>query len=289
MKKNCNMMLFTAVFILFSLTSAMADDPVTWPVFSYPPVFIIEQGKTPSGVGIDVINLIKSKLPEYEHKIKEVPISRVFRSLQDGYHYCAYGVLKTPEREAYMYYSLPCRITTPCFVVVRKEDVEKFGGGKKISLRELLENNNLKLLIKKDVIYNKEINSVIDGYAGQKHVYVLPSDELGKKEVQLLAAKRIDYTISVVSTAYEAKQMGLIDKISFLPFEDTYNHYDVGYIACPKNEWGRQMTDKINKILKEEIPKPQFFDLFKPLVTENMIPELRNQYEKLIMNSEPAK
>lgn len=282
-------MLFTAVFVLFSLTSARAEEPVIWPVFSYPPLFIMEAGKEPSGVGINVINLIKSKLPEYEHKIKELPISRVFHGLQEGYPYCVYGVLKTPEREAYMHYSLPCRITTPCFVVVRKEDVEKFGGGKKISLRELLENRKLKLLIKKDVIYNKEINSVIDEYATQKHVYLLPSDELGKKEVEMLVAKRIDYTVSVTSTAYEAKRMGVLDEISFLPFEDAYNHYDVGYIACPENEWGMHMIDKINNILKEEISKPQFFDLFKPFVTENMIPELKSQYEKLIMNPEPAR
>lgn len=283
------MTLVTVVFLLFSLKSAIAEEPVIWPVFSYPPLFIIEPGKAPSGAGVSVINLIKSKLPEYEHKIKELPISRVFRGLQDGYHYCAYGVLKTPEREAYMYYSLPCRITTPCFVVVRNTDAAKFGSEKKLSLRELLENKELKLLIKKDVIYNKEINSVIDEYAGQKHIYILPSNELGRKEVEMLVAKRIDYTISVASTAYEAKQMGVLDDISFLPFEDTYNHYDVGYIICPKNEWGRQMTDKINKILKEEIPKPEFFDLFKPFVTENMIPELRSQYEKLIMNSETGR
>ncbi|GEM_PF-3842459 len=37
------------VFVLFSLTSAMAEDPVIWPVFSYPPVFIMGKKKNCPG------------------------------------------------------------------------------------------------------------------------------------------------------------------------------------------------------------------------------------------------
>jgi hypothetical protein len=47
------------------------------------------------------------------------------------------------------------------------------------------------------------------------------------------------------------------------------------------------MLKKVNRALRKLIPTEAYFQLFTPLVGENMVPELRRQFNALIL--EPSK
>jgi len=47
------------------------------------------------------------------------------------------------------------------------------------------------------------------------------------------------------------------------------------------------MIEKVNVVLRKQIPTETFFQLFTPLVSDNVVPELRRQFKKLIL--EPSK
>ena len=80
--------------------------------------------------------------------------------------------------------------------------------------------------------------------------------------------------------------MGIADQIVSIPIKEQ-KHYEIGYIVTPKNEWGKQMIKKVNAVLRKHIPTENFFQLFTPLVSDNVVPELRRQFEELIL--EPSK
>ena len=68
---------------------------------------------------------------------------------------CVYGMIKTPDREKWAYFSFPSRIVFPRMIVIRKSDLIKFGGGGAVSLSEFLKRKELVLLLKKGTRYGK--------------------------------------------------------------------------------------------------------------------------------------
>ncbi|MCP4112883.1 MAG: hypothetical protein GY749_46390 [Desulfobacteraceae bacterium] len=280
--KKLNLVSATVLSILIMGASGRAEDSIIWPYIHFPTLYIAEEGKEPTGYGIDVTNYVISKLPEYKHSFKRIPPKRLFFNLKQGYNHCFYGAMKKPDREEYLHYSLPAKLSPPTtFIVIRKNDLEKFGGAP-LSFRKLLKNKKLKVVIKGEIQYTKELNAILDEFKGQSNIHIVSGDDLGKQELKMLIQKRIDYTVYVTSILYEASKLGIRDKITLIPLQEKKS-YEVAYFVCPKNEWGKQIIDKIDDILRKEVPKDVFFDFFKDQVTENNLPEFREQYQKLII------
>ena len=76
--------------------------------------------------------------------------------------------------------------------------------------------------------------------------------------------------------------MGIADQIVLIPIKEQKD-YKVGHIVAPKNEWGKQMIKKVNQVLRKQIPTETFFQFFTPLVSDNLVPELRQQFNELIV------
>jgi hypothetical protein len=43
------------------------------------------------------------------------------------------------------------------------------------------------------------------------------------------------------------------------------------------------MIQKVNQVLRKQIPTETFFQLFTSLVSDNVVPELRRQFNELIL------
>lgn len=112
---------------------AQAKEKIIWPYVCFKPVYICEDNKLAGGIGFQVMKLIWKNMPEYEHVVVKMPIKRILEHAKQGEHQLFYGLYKTPERQQYLVYSLPCRISTPTYLVVRKADIMKFGDGKTVS------------------------------------------------------------------------------------------------------------------------------------------------------------
>jgi len=267
-------------------TLGYTGDTITWVYFSYPPLFILENDKDPTGFGFDIMNLAISAMPEYKHIVRKVPIKRFAEQMKTGKDcICSYGMIKTPDREKWAFFSHPCRIIIPRMIVIRKNDLVKFGGGSAVSLSKLIKNEKLTLLLKKGTRYGERIDNIINKNSGFDNITYLYSDELGRPALKMLMARRGDYFLSLSSTIYDAERLGYADKIALIPIEN--ETYLTGSVACSKNESGRHVIERVNKMLRREIESEKIYQILSGWVPDNMRREFRLQYEILLF--EPLK
>ncbi|MCP4107526.1 MAG: transporter substrate-binding domain-containing protein [Desulfobacteraceae bacterium] len=287
MSKQFVIIVIVCVFFGLGARYAHGKDQIIWPYTCYYPLWVCEGDTVTGGIGWEIQSLLKFQMPEYEHKSVQLPVKKMLEQVKKGSNYLVYGLYKTSDREQYMYYSLPCRISNPTMVVVRKNELEKFGGKNSVSLKKLLENKKFRFLMLSSVSFGTELDPLLKEYQHNENVFIeYRTDNLDKYALKLLLNKRVDYILSTDGTLYEANQTGTADKIAMIHIKEK-NEYSIGYITSPKNEWGKHIIEKINHILRREIPTRKFFKFFEPLVTREMLPELRKQYEKNII--EPVK
>lgn len=267
-------------------TSGYTGDTVTWVYFSYPPLFILENDKDPTGFGIDITSLAISAMPKYKHVVRKIPIKRFVAQMKAGKTcICAYGMIKTPDREKWAVFSHPCRIIIPRMIVIRKNDVLKFGGGSAVSLSKLIKNKKLTLLLKKGTRYGERIDKILNENSGSVNITYLYSDALGQQELKMLMARHGDYFLSLSSTIYDAEKLGYADKIALIPIKD--ETYITGCVACSKNERGKEVIEKINNMLRKEIASGKIYQILSRWVPDKMLREFKREYELLIV--EPLK
>jgi len=265
------------------INTSSSKEKITWPYVCFKPVYICQNDQLVDGAGFNVLNLIQRNLPRYKHEVIQMPIKRILESAKEGNKVLFYGLYKTPEREEFLEFSLPCRISTPTYLVIRKEDISKFGGGKQASLKTLLKNQSLTFLYFQSISFGTGVDELLEIYKDGPNILTeYDTTKMTQKSLKLLLNKRADYMLSLDGTGYDARELGVHDEIAYLSIEEQ-NHYDVGYIVAPKTDWGKTIIKQINEVLKKEIPNESFFQYFAPLVDENMIPELRKEFEAQIL------
>ena len=283
MFKKCYVILAIAVLAFGFWRTVDAKEKIIWPYLCFYPIYICDNNKLVGGAGWEIYHLIWENMPEYEHEAVLLPIKRFLKEMKEGKHYLFWGLYKTSERAKYLCYSIPCRISTPTMVVIRKSDLQKFGGGETISLKALLGDKAFRFLIFDSISFGSGVDELIKENETAENVHTeYRTDKLNHYSLDLLSKKRIDYFLSLNGTRHTAIEMGIADEIVLIPIKEQ-THYKVGHIAAPKNEWGKQMIKKVNRVLRKQIPNETFFQLFTPIVSDNMVPELRRQFNELIV------
>lgn len=283
MFKKLYVILIIAVLCLGLYKTADAKEKITWPYICFYPIYICENDKLVGGAGWKILHLVWANMPEYNHEVVLEPLKRSLEEFKHGKHYLLWGPVKTPEREKYLYYSIPCMLYPPTMVVIRKSDLQRFGGGETVSLKALLEDRALRFLMFSSFSFGGGVDELLKEYEKAGNVYMdYRTDELNRHTLDLLLKKRIDYFLALTGTRHIASEMGIADQIVYIPIKEK-NNYNLGYIVAPKNEWGKQMIKKVNQVLRKQIPTENFFQFFTPLVTDNMVPELRRQFNELIV------
>jgi len=277
----------TMVLVLpLFIQRAFAED-ITWPYVCFRPLYICDNNQLTGGYAHDILKVIWKNMPDDTHSPLMMPIKRILAFAQKGEHQLFYGMYKTEEREKSLYYSIPCRISVPPFIVVRKKERSRFFRGDTVSLEKLLTDPNLNFLLLQSVSFGKKIDIILDKHRDAPQISIeYDTTDMGAKSLKLLTRKRVDYFLSLDGTVNDAKEMGIIDQLAFLHIEEQ-NKYEVGYITAPRTPWGKERIQQINTILKREIPKEYFFKLFTPLVSETMWDELRRQFNTAVLK--PAK
>jgi uncharacterized protein (TIGR02285 family) len=287
MFKKCYVILAIAVLCSGLYRTADAKEKIIWPYMCYYPIYICDNDKLVGGAGLKIYHLMWENMPEYQHEAVLLPIKRFLKAMKEGKHYLFWGLYKTPEREKYLYFSLPCRISPPTMVVIRKSDLKRFGGGETVSLKALLDDKALRFLTFSSFSFGSGVDELLKEYENAENVHTeYRTDKTNQHALDLLIKKRIDYFLKLNGTRHIATEMGIGDQIVFIPIKEQA-HYKVGHIAAPKNAWGKQMIEKVNVVLRKQIPTEAFFQFFTPLVSDNVVPELRRQFNELVV--EPSK
>ncbi len=214
----------TLVMVLFGLgflDAAHGKEKITWPYLCYYPVIICENSRVVGGAGWDILNLMWENMPQYDHEAVLLPIKRILKDMKEGRHYLIYGLYKTPEREKYLYFSLPCRISTPTMVVIRKDELQRFGMGKSVSLKRLLEDKHLRFLMFSDISFGPGTDELLKTFGKAENVYTeYRTDKMNQYALDLLLKKRIDYFLALNGTRHRAGELGMTDEIVFIPIKE---------------------------------------------------------------------
>lgn len=278
-------MIFIVMLMVIAQSDAIcAKEKILWPYVCFNPVYICRNKQVVDGSGFHIINLMQQQMPGYEHKLVQMPIKRILENAKQGDNQLFYGLYKTTEREAFLQFSIPCRISTPIFIVVRKTDRSKFGNGERVFLKDLLGDKKLTFLHLQSISFRKEIDAIIEEHKDGPNVLTeYDTGDMNRKSLKLLLSHRIDYMLSLDGTQKDAAEMGIADEISYLSISEQ-DKYEIGYIVAPKNEWGKTMINRVNAILRKSIPTEAFFEYFTPLVNKTMVPTLRQKYNELILS-----
>lgn len=282
--------LFLALALMLCLVqpgSSFAKDSITWMEADAPPFFIHRGELKGQGYEDLITDIIQQQLPQYDHDMVIANITRHYYNFKHGKKMCTVGFFKNPEREEFAYFSIPSIFTLPVVLVIKKENLKKLGGNRTVSLGELLSNENIRVGLAKDRSYGKDIDTVIEAHKKQKNILVLANQNLAQILFKMLLSDRVDVLLTLPEEAmYMAEQMGARDRIMTLTISENQKGYDgwLSYVACSKNEWGKEVIENINQVLLEQRPTARYRGAYERWLDEGSLTGYRALYKEIFLS-----
>lgn len=282
--------IFLLSFLLVApiVPPSLAKDAITWMEVSMPPYFIQEGPDKNQGYGDVISAILQEHLPEYDHFEMVTNVTRHFHKFQKGEKVCSVGLYRTPEREAFMYFSIPSFLTLPSVLIVSKETAADLGSPSSIRLEEILRDKRFVVGLSKDRSYGTRIDAILAQHKDSANTILYTGQELSANYFKMLMLKRIDGLIALPDEAmYHAEKMGLRDRLTTLIIEENQEGYEgwLCSVGCPKNEWGRTVIDKINTILREQRPTERYRGAYERWLDANSLERYRAVYRDVFLTS----
>lgn len=277
----------TLLVLLCFSQSAVAQDKITWLEANFPP-YLIHDGKYKGqGYGDTVTNILIEKLKNYEHERVQANISRHYDLFKKGENVCTVGLYKNPDREKFLYFSIPSFFTLPNVIVINKKKYEAFGGKNTVSLSEVLKKNTLVIGQAKNRSYGPIIDSIFNKYGNDANVFSYEGKTLSLSFFEMLKRDRLDGIIGLPEEVlYQAENLGIRDQILTLSIAENQQSLDawLSYVACSKTPWGKKVIDDINAVLLEQRPKERYRAAYERWLDDGSIPGYREAYDKYFLS-----
>ena len=175
------------------------------------PPYMIQSGPFQGqGYGDQVQRLIQAQLPEYTHHRLYTNVTRHFDMFRRGDKVCSIGLYRTPEREAFLSFSIPSLLTMPPVLIVRADKLQQLGLSNSCSLGQLLQDEKFRLGFSKDRSYGKQLDLELRKYAARGNLTRFTGQELGENYYKMLMLDRLDGLLGLPEEAvYLAEKMGI--------------------------------------------------------------------------------
>ncbi len=281
---------FCFLLLMFPPLARALEDSITWMEVNMPPYMIQNGPAQGQGYGDQIERLIQAQLPEYTHHRLYTNVTRHFDMFKRGDKVCSVGIYRTPEREKFLSFSIPSLLTMPPALIVRADKLQQMGIANGCSLSELLQNENFRLGFSTDRSYGTQLDSVLQKYADRSNLTRFTGQELGENYYKMLMLDRLDGLLALPEEAiYRAEQMDLRNKIAILMLQENQQRYEQWYcaIACPKNQWGREVIEKINKVLLKIRPSETYRQAYERWLDKNSLPYYRKVYDEAFLTTKP--
>lgn len=265
-----------------------AKDNLIWMEAVLPPFFIESGPNQGQGYGDVITRLLQEHLPGYTHEKINTNITRHFYMFKQGQHVCSVGLYKTPEREEFMYFSMPSFITLPPVIILKKKNVRKFTETATVSLDAVLGNANLMIGLVKDRSYGTRLDEVLKRHQGQANLVEFTGQELSLNLFKMLMLGRLDGLIGLPEEAlYQAEQMGIRDQIITLSLSENLYTYDgwMSCVACAKTPWGKNVIENINKVLLKMRSSGRYRAAYERWLDPNGIVAYRRAYREVFLKT----
>jgi len=260
-----------------ALPAALAADQIVWGKYNVPPYMIRSGEFVHQGIFDLTLDVLKDKMPQYEHVELEAPFPRINSEIKKGSHWCFNGTLKTPEREGYGYLSLPSSIFLPLRIIVRRDRLAQFKGPQ--SLRSLLQNEQLLTSVMRDRSYSPTVDRLLAAYPPRENY----SEQV--EAIGMLLAGRIDYMIELPLLAFDqARNMGHAGELVAVPIQEA-NEVVFNRVMCARNEWGRKVVEQVNRVLLANRGKPSYRSIVEKWHDPESVAEIRKIYDSVFLKT----
>lgn len=274
-----------ACLLSFTPVSGWAGERVQWMEAVAPPFFIHEGDLAGQGYEDVITDIITENLPQYEHERVIANITRHYKEFKDGRKACNVGLFKTPEREEFLYYSIPSFFTLPTVFIINRKRFPEFGSSKVVSLEEILA-GNLKIGRALNRSYGKNVDQVLDTFGTPENIFAYEGYELSLNLFKMLKHDRLDGLLGLPEEAmYQAERLGIRDQIMTLTIAENQENYDgwLSYVVCSKNEWGKQVIEEINQILIKQRPTEKYRQAYERWLDDSTLEGYRKLYDEVFL------
>lgn len=281
---------FIWLLMIFPSITASAKNSITWLEVNMPPYLIQEGPGKSEGYGNIVSSILQEHLPEYEHHTVVTNVIRHFDRFRKGEQVCSIGLYKTPEREAFMYFSIPSMLTMPAVLITTKEKQAEFRANESIKLEDVLKNTRFILGLSKDRSYGTTIDLILDKYQNRKNLVLYSGQELTANYFKMLMLNRLDGLVGLPDEAmYHAEKLGLRDRLATLIIEENQQDYSGWFCAvgCAKNAWGQGVIDRINQVLIEQRPTARYRAAYERWLDPAHLERYRTVYKEVFLQTVP--
>jgi len=278
--------------ILICLTHALAapawakKGSITWLETAMPPYLIQDGAFKHQGYGDVITRIIQSHLVEYEHTEMTTNIIRHFYKFKQGDKVCSVGLFRTPERETFMYFSIPSFLTLPAVIIIKKESLPRFGGKTTVRLADVLSDKNMVIGLSKDRSFGIDTDAILDKYRKEGSTLEIAGQELTHNLFKMLMKGRLDGIIGLPEEVlHQAEQMGIRDQLITLTIEENQTSYDswLTSVGCSKTPWGKEVIDKINAILIKQRPTERYRAAYERWLDPGAIEQYRRVYREVFL------
>jgi len=284
---------WSAALVLLTLCSPSqlsAKDAVAWMEAVFPPFFIQNGPNQEQGYGDAVTDILQERLTDYDHDEITTNITRHFYKFKQGEKVCSVGLYKTPEREEFMYFSIPSFITLPPVIIIKKANLHKFDNQATVSLHNILHSKGLMIGLAKDRSYGNTLDNILAQHKGKDNLVEIAGQELSLNLFKMLMLDRLDGLIGLPEEAlYQAEQMGIRDQFITLALTENMHNYDgwMSAVGCSKNAWGQKVIADINKVLLEQRPTARYRAAYERWLDANSIEQYRRAYQEVFLKTTP--
>lgn len=231
-----------------------------------------------------ILKLIIAKLPEYQHQMPLTTLVRGLSDIKSGKFVCHPSLFITKERQKYMYFSQAAVINPTNRIIAKKGRLDALVTKNYVDLKAAIQYENLSFALAKGRSYSEKIDDIISLNLKSNNIFYMPGKEFSSI-FKMIALERIDITLAYPFEFkyYLDNNPAAIDKLSAYQIAD-FPLYVIGSIGCPKNEWGKQIIEKIDVILEELKPT----DEYKQAVTrwweyEQAKPQFKQFYQDVFL------
>ncbi len=275
----------TALFgtlLLGGAAAAHAGDTITWANLHFPPWMILKGENAGQGVWDTLLKELVANLPEYDHEMVEMKNVRYEEFARQQAHVCKVYYFKTPEREELLHYSIPSVVFLANYVVMRKEKARELGNPASISLERLLDDTRFTGTFVEGRSYGKEIDPLLQKHMGMSHLLFRVADNQNLFEV--LGLGRADYILEFPAVrSFFEHDLDIHPELANISIEGI-TPYNVTYVTCVKNEWGKRVLKKVDEILKHYIPTPAHREATLRWYRSAEQAELAKYYQRILVD-----
>ena len=224
----------------------LSKDVIVWSQYEFPPIYILSGENKGLGYEQQQEDEIRKYLKNYEHKIISTSVARTLYTIKNTKNTCS-GLLKSKEREKYIYFSVAVNALVPNGLYIRKNEYKKFKKyiekDGRLNLDKVVKSHKFKLAFRKLRSYG----NFIDRF--KKSDSFIAIDKGKVNLLLLLKSGRIDGYFTYSNEALKhVKLLGENpDDYMFLSIKGS--SYTPTYIGCSKSKFGKKIIKEMNKYI----------------------------------------